>query len=114
MKFITVHDLHQKHQLGETLHLIDVRSPEEYVLGHVPFAKLIPLDDLINQPNVALEVLPKMAMHETLYVICLSDRRSYMAAKILTEIGMPNSVYVKGGTQAWKQEGYPLSCAHPL
>lgn len=111
MNFITVDDLYQKYQSGEEFSLVDVRSPEEYALGHVPSARLLPLDTLINEPNAAIDVLPDMLNLDRLYIICLSDRRSYISAQILTQIGIKNCVYVKGGTQAWKQKGYPLSCS---
>jgi len=34
---------------GEAVQLIDVRSPEEYQAGHVPGAKLVPLNTLMAQ-----------------------------------------------------------------
>ena len=31
--------------------LVDVRQPEEYVQGHIPGAKLIPVRDLVSEPS---------------------------------------------------------------
>jgi rhodanese-related sulfurtransferase len=31
--------------------LVDVRQPDEYVRGHIPGAKLIPVRDLVSDPS---------------------------------------------------------------
>ncbi len=109
MRFIEVEELYEKIQMDKKLLLIDVRSEEEFKTGHVPEAKLLPLDTLLNKLSSALEMLPEQNVGDGLYVICLSDRRSLVAAKILAEMGVPDCIYVKGGTKAWAAQGYPLA-----
>lgn len=71
--------------------LIDVRSPEEYAMGHIKKAKNVPLDKLTQyQPDE----------HKKIYVICQSGMRSKQGAKILQRRGY-DIVNVKDGMNAW-------------
>src|ERR1700704_7089497 len=73
--------------------VLDVREPSEYVVGHVPGAKLVPVGSL---PDRIVE-LPR---HERIYVICASGSRSRTAADLLAAAGLGASS-VSGGTDAW-------------
>ena len=44
MKTITPHQLHDRLQQGETLHLLDVRTPAEHAEIHIPAVQLDRLD----------------------------------------------------------------------
>jgi glyoxylase-like metal-dependent hydrolase (beta-lactamase superfamily II)/rhodanese-related sulfurtransferase len=80
---------------------IDVREREEFADGHMPGAENIPLSEL----GLHLESL---RASKRLYVSCLSGRRSGMAVKTLTYVGLPDAVNVTGGFKAWSQSGYPV------
>src|SRR6202158_3139062 len=73
--------------------VLDVREPSEYVDGHVPGAKLVPLGSL----PARIDELPR---HEPIYVICASGSRSRAAAALLASAGLGASS-VSGGTNAW-------------
>lgn len=77
--------------------VIDVREPFEYVAGHVPGARLVPLARL---PQVAGD-LPRTG---PVYVICASGHRSQSAADYLTFRGL-EAYSVAGGTGAWREAG---------
>lgn len=77
--------------------VIDVREPGEYAAGHVPGARLIPLNRL---PQYVTE-LPR---GERLYIICASGNRSLAAAGFLANAGL-DAVSVAGGTGAWQRGG---------
>ena len=94
MREITVTEL--KSILGE-VPLVDVREPEEYVAGHVPGAKLIPL------ATVPLHV-SELDKNQTQYIICKSGARSAQAAQYLIAQGF-DAVNVAGGTMAWIELG---------
>lgn len=92
-----------------SLLLIDVRSPEEFGLGHIPGAKSFPLNAILSDPlSAAAELKMLNAKNEAIYLVCLSDRRSYMAASMLTQAGIENVCFIEGGTQAWVQQGYDV------
>lgn len=80
--------------------VVDVREPDEYVSGHVPGARLIPLGVL---PVRAAEI-PR---DERVYVVCASGGRSYQAAQWLSSAGY-DAVSVAGGTTAWRSAGHPV------
>ena len=94
-------DVHELAVLGDDIHLIDVREPEEWVEGHVPHARLIPLGDLGGR----VDEVPSQG---TVYLICRSGARSAHAAGALRERGV-DAVNVAGGTDAWRAAGRPIA-----
>ena len=60
--------------------LIDVRTKEEYAADHINGSVNIPLDELRDN-------LFKINKDKTIYLICFSALRSYIAARILTQKG---------------------------
>jgi rhodanese-related sulfurtransferase len=80
--------------------VIDVREPFEYVAGHVPGARLVPLARLS-------EVRSELPHSEPVYVICASGNRSLAAADFLARAGI-QAYSVAGGTGAWTRAGKPI------
>ncbi|HCU96764.1 MAG TPA: sulfurtransferase [Actinobacteria bacterium] len=80
--------------------VIDVREPYEYVAGHVPGARLVPLARL---PHHAGE----LPAREPVYVICASGNRSWTAAQFLAGRGI-DAKSVIGGTGDWMASGLPV------
>ncbi|MER6591079.1 rhodanese-like domain-containing protein [Micromonospora purpureochromogenes] len=77
--------------------VVDVREPFEYVEGHVPGARSVPLGQL---PAVVGD-LPR---NRPVYVICASGNRSLAAAQFLARGGI-DARSVSGGTGAWARSG---------
>ncbi|HEX6970142.1 MAG TPA: rhodanese-like domain-containing protein [Micromonosporaceae bacterium] len=86
--------------LADGATVIDVREPFEYVTGHVPGARLVPLAQV---PTYA----PELAKAGRVYVICASGNRSKAAADYLAKAGV-DAWSVAGGTSAWAKAGRPL------
>lgn len=86
--------------LADGAAVIDVREPNEYVAGHVPGARLVPLGQLPAR-------LPELHRHEPVFVICASGNRSAMAADHLRRAGF-DARSVEGGTSAWTSSGRPV------
>ena len=100
---ISPKQLHELVQAGQSLELIDVRTPVEYREVHVDFAHNLPLDRL-DAKQFASGRNPS----ETLYVICRSGSRGKQACEKFLAAGYTNVVNVEGGTQAWDQAGLPV------
>jgi rhodanese-related sulfurtransferase len=75
--------------------ILDVRTPGEYAKGHIPGAKLIPLDQLANR----LHEVPKQGK---VYVICHSGNRSNQAVTLLRDKGFGNVYNVTSGMTGWQ------------
>mgnify|MGYP003592397752 FL=1 len=80
--------------------VIDVREPMEYLSGHVPGARLIPMCQLASRATE----LPK---DRRVYVICASGNRSLAMTDLLQRLGF-DAVSVAGGTSGWAADGRPV------
>lgn len=83
--------------------VVDVRTPEEFATGHVPGARNIPVSAL---PDRLAELAD--ARDKDVYLICAVGGRSARATAMLAEAGFTHPINVEGGTDAWRDAGYPL------
>jgi rhodanese-related sulfurtransferase len=91
------------HKEGKAV-FIDVRSNEQFSLGHIKGALSIPGSQLLKRFN---EVTPKMTV--ITYCACSEEQSSGRAAKELTARGVQNVFALKGGWDDWKSNGYPTA-----
>ncbi len=98
-------ELKERREKGETIELIDVRTPAEFQEVHVEFARNLPLDQL--NPAELLAQRGDSKDHP-LYVICRSGSRAAKACERLLAVGFPSLVSVDGGTLACVQAGLPI------
>jgi rhodanese-related sulfurtransferase len=78
-----------------SIHVIDVRTPEEYRSGHIPGAVNVPLD----RPEKITSVVKNM--DEPVYVYCMSGSRSSAAANYFSRLGYTNVTNI-GGIGGWR------------
>jgi len=78
--------------------VLDVRSEEEFLTGHIEGSILLPVHEIQNYAESVL--LDKDAM---ILVICRSGNRSRTAAQTLANLGFTN-VYDMGGIMSWPGE----------
>lgn len=87
---------------GESVLLLDVRTPaqfeNEYISGsiNIPLENLDP-DQLLSQHKERPVVL-----------ICSSGKRAYQAADKFIQSGFYDIIVIAGGLLAWKVLGFPL------
>ena len=74
--------------------VLDVRSPEEYVDGHIEGARNVPVSRIQTTPRQV------PALDTPLFVYCLSGARSAQACRFLTQMGY-TSVTDMGGINRW-------------
>jgi rhodanese-related sulfurtransferase len=77
--------------------ILDVREPQEFEMGHIEGAKLIPLGSLPEH----LADVPK---DKPVVVVCRSGNRSGRAAAFLKEQGFTNIENLTGGMTAWSAQ----------
>ena len=73
---------------------VDVREPDEYAVGHIPGAKLLPLGEVMSR---AAEVLPDKDAPWLVY--CRTGRRSADAVQKLDALGYTN-ILTSGASSA--------------
>lgn len=78
--------------------VLDVRTEEEYLSGHIPDAVLLPNESISDKRP---ELLPDLDAEILVY--CRSGRRSALAAQKLSELGYTN-IYDFGGIIDWPYE----------
>lgn len=83
--------------------VLDVRTPEEYLLGHLQNAVLMDIYDI--KFHYSANTLPREA---TILVYSRSGRRSADALEILKNLRYPRVFNMLGGIVAWKKEGHKL------
>jgi len=89
---------------------LDVRESEEFSLGRLPGALLIPRG--ILEPKAALDSpLRDFQLSDPerpIIAYCGSGARSALAAATLQQLGFSQVRSLAGGIEAWTQEGRPI------
>jgi rhodanese-related sulfurtransferase len=85
----------------DDLDIVDVREPSEWSGGHLPGARLVPLDQLRAG---ARQLLPR----DGVVFVCAAGVRSLTAAKLAASLGLQKVYNLSGGTRAWVNAGLPL------
>ncbi len=83
------------YQQQPDLFVLDVRTPAEFDAGHIPRAKLIPVDELEDR----LKELP--SRDTQMLVTCAAGGRSTAACELLGEHGYTRLLNLAGGMHAW-------------
>lgn len=87
---------YQESILEKDVQLVDVRTREEYLEGHIEGAENIDFfaDDFLVQ-------FEKFHKDKPLYIYCRSGNRSSKAATKLKEAGFSRIIDLEGGYKAW-------------
>lgn len=93
-KSISANEVFSRIQNGEPVFIIDVREPAEWMMGHVPGAKHMPLSRLADLQQ-------ELTREQETIVMCQSGARSALACEMLAERGY-DVVNMTGGLNAWR------------
>ena len=83
------------------LDIVDVREPNEWSVGRLPGARLVPLGQLRASVKQALP-------RDGVIFVCAAGMRSQSAARLAVENGLTNVYNLSGGTRGWVKAGLPL------
>jgi rhodanese-related sulfurtransferase len=81
--------------------LIDVRREDEFEVGHLPGAILLPLDELQWR-------MDEIDEDKHIVFVCRTGNRSDTAAQILAANGYENVYNLLEGVVGWMRRGYTL------
>lgn len=98
---VTQEDLLSRASGADAPFVLDVRTHEEFVAGHVPGAVNIPHD----QVAARIAEVPK---DKAVVLYCRSGRRAGMAGQVLAEHGYTRLEYLEGDMPAWIERGRPV------
>ncbi len=80
--------------------VVDVREPEEWAIGHLAAAHLIPKGELAERVD-------ELTKARELVLYCRSGKRSGEAARLLLDLGFSHVKSLRGGINAWSQQVDP-------
>ena len=92
--------LAQRLAQGDVIDVIDVREPFEWEIGHIPGARLVPLD------RIAAEI-PRLDKRRETILYCKVGARSMYAAQQLADAGVAEVRNLAGGILRWIDEVDP-------
>ena len=95
----------QQQSLGAIV--LDVRTREEFVAGHIEGSLFMPLEDLITLKDA----LPR---DKLIITVCRSGVRSIQARYILRDAGFKQVTSMTGGMEAWIGLGFPVVYGEPV
>lgn len=98
---------HLEQNLGQDPYhfiVLDVRTPDEFRAGHIPFAINVPIDQLPRRLGEFMDVKDRQFA-----VVCESGGRSSKAAQLMKQNGFKSVVDVPDGTAGWRASGRELS-----
>jgi len=81
--------------------VLDVRTAEEFVAGHVPGAINIPYDQVASR-------LAEVPRDRDVVLYCRSGRRVQMAAEVLAGSGYTRLEHLQGDMPTWLSQGRPV------
>lgn len=97
---ISVDELAAQVNAGKAPMIVDVRSEDEFLAGHLPNARLIPhtqIGDYVEGLSAQKD--------ETVVLYCQSGKRAGMAADVLEKAGFKKITILDGSYQAWTAAG---------
>lgn len=90
-------EFHEKYSADSNGVLVDVRTVDEFRMGHIKGAKNIDFYD----PSF-YDSMQKFDKSKTLYLYCRSGARSFNACAKLKSLGFENVVNMDGGIIQWR------------
>lgn len=96
------YELLSTHAQDPSFVALDVRTPAEYITGHLPGA--VNTDSSAPDFGKQLEALDR---GKSYFVYCQSGNRSSTAAELMHSLGFKHVYDIQGGMTAWQGEGLP-------
>lgn len=98
---LSIEQVKEKLERGETLRLLDVREGEEYARGRLPGA------ESLCKGILERDIEERVPDRETPVVLyCGGGYRSALAAETLQKMGYQKVFSMWGGWRAWKEAGF--------
>ncbi len=100
---MTAEELAERRRSGESPTVVDVRTGEEYLRGHVPEAYHIPGGQLLTEVSGL-----GLNADAPIVVSCAGRTRGILGAEMLRAAGRQNVYHLENGGMGWRLAGYEL------
>lgn len=97
---LTPAELQAKLDTEETPLLVDLRSPAEFGIAHIPGAVNIPLEELEER-------LEEVRHDNGVLIYCINGSRTLRAEPVLYTNDIDNVYHLEGSFQTWLRDKYP-------
>jgi len=84
--------------------IIDVRTPREYLAGHIPGSV-----NLDYYSSIFLDSLRALDKDKSYIIYCRAGVRSRRALDAMSGLGFKEACHIKGGINQWRTEGLPIT-----
>jgi uncharacterized membrane protein YdjX (TVP38/TMEM64 family)/rhodanese-related sulfurtransferase len=103
--WIEPRELKRRLDEGETMTIVDVRTPEEFAgtFGHIPAALNVPLPKLTSWAAQTASIKKAPVV-----LVCRTDKRSVKAVRVLHAAGFAQVGVLRSGMEQWNEEGFPV------
>ena len=98
----------QARRRRDNLHVLDVRTADEYAAGHVAGAVWAPGGQVVQATDEYVAVRAA-----SIVLVCDGVARSVMTASWLSRMGFPDVAVLAGGLPAWIDAGGVVETGHP-
>ncbi len=98
---ISPHDLYEQRQSEPAPLVLDVRTLEEFRLGHIPGAVNIPHTELASR-------IGEVQQSHAVVLYCMQGPWARLGERTLLDAGVDNVLHLDGGLYAWQQAGFPV------
>jgi len=109
VKTVSIDEVKKMVDSKEKVILLDVRDMKDFQMGHIPgsvnMPRAISLSGRLLEYHLSKLIPDKNAK---VVVYCDFDTRSPLTVKTMNEVEYKNAAYMKGGSKAWKEAGYPM------
>lgn len=106
LPYITIGTDEAKRMIDAGTQVIDVRQQQEWNMGHIAQAQLVPIDGIYSFGN-ALKQL-NLSPDEDVIFVCASGQRSASASEIALVTGLKKVYNLANGMNGWRNRGYPM------
>ncbi len=102
---VSAQQFNQMIQKDAQAQIIDIRTPQEYKMGHIKGAVLVNFYDPNFAQNIQKAGLDK---NKTIYIYCRSGHRSGNSLRIFKALGFTHIVNLAHGINDWYRSSLPL------
>lgn len=106
LPYATIGTDEAKQLIDNGARVIDVRQPQEWNMGHIAQAQLVPINGIYSFGN-ALKQL-NLSPDEDVIFVCASGQRSASASEIALVTGLKKVYNLANGMNGWRNRGYPM------